>query len=259
MPDGWEVENGLDPKVWSAYNDEDSDGHTDLEEYEEGTDPLNPYQHPPDDDDSGGAGDMEAEDAGAPFIILICFVFIIGLIVFLMIVGFYSKIRKDRLLEHETRQRIMDFIKDNPGTYYSQIRKELDLAHGVVTHHINMLESQELVFSKQDRQFRRFYADGLYKDTPMVTGTQKKVLDEIRRYPGLSQKQISEHLDLYPMMVSYHVGQLETLGLVEKKKKGRRNLLYAHSKPKKDGDAEEGTFIRGPFEGPAPEMVIAEN
>jgi DNA-binding transcriptional ArsR family regulator len=259
MPDGWEYENDLYPTNFSAENDEDRDGFTDLWEYEKGTNPNDEYE--PDDDAPGAPGETKEDEGSTAAGFFLCgplFIIAAFIIVIVLIVGIYSKIKRDRLLDHETRQRIFDFIKENPGTYYSQIRKDLDLAHGVVTHHLNMMETQELVFSKQDRQFRRFYVDGLYKDAPMVTGVQKKVLDEIRRYPGSAQKQISEHLDLYPMLVSYHVGQLEDLNLVEKKKEGRRNLLYARTKSKEEKIIDE-VLSRGPFEGPAAEMGIAEN
>ncbi len=258
MPDGWEYDNGLYPLVFSADNDEDGDGYSDLREYQMEWDPQN--ETIPDIDTDPGATDNESKemDDSGVFICLPLFIIAVGVIVFIIIIGLYSKIKKDKLLDHETRQKIFDFIKDNPGTYYSQIRKDLDLAHGVVTHHLNMMETQELVFSKQDRQFRRFYVDGLYKDAPMVTGVQKKVLDEIRRYPGLSQKQIAEHLDLYPMLISYHVGQLEELNLVEKRKEGRKNHLFATTKSKEE-KAVDDVLGRGPFEGPAPEMAIAEN
>ncbi|OYT44811.1 hypothetical protein B6U90_04680 [Thermoplasmatales archaeon ex4484_6] len=256
MPDGWEVEHGLDPKLYSAGNDQDGDGFTDLEEYRNGTDPEDRFD--PQEGNEGTSASENAKDAAsAAGALCIVLVFLAGfLIVIFLILGFYSKIRKEKLLDHETRQRMVDFIRENPGTYYSQIRRELDLPHGVVTHHLNMMEAQELIFSKQDRQFRRFYVDGLYKDTPLVTGTQKRVLDEIRRYPGSSQKEISDHLDLYPMMVSYHVGQLELLGLVEKRKKGKKNLLYPARKEKEEVRSEERIFGRGPFEGPAPEMGL---
>jgi hypothetical protein len=39
MPDGWELDNGLDPQVDDANDDADSDGATNLEEYQAGSDP----------------------------------------------------------------------------------------------------------------------------------------------------------------------------------------------------------------------------
>jgi hypothetical protein len=42
MPDGWEVDNNLDPLVDDANQDPDGDALTNLQEYQAGTDPHNP-------------------------------------------------------------------------------------------------------------------------------------------------------------------------------------------------------------------------
>lgn len=46
MPDSWEVEHGLNPLVNDANGDPDSDGYTNLEEYEAGTDPRDAVSVP---------------------------------------------------------------------------------------------------------------------------------------------------------------------------------------------------------------------
>ena len=48
MPDGWEVEFGLDPNISAdALEDADNDGFTNLKEYQTNTDPNDPNSHPP--------------------------------------------------------------------------------------------------------------------------------------------------------------------------------------------------------------------
>jgi hypothetical protein len=54
MPDGWEVDNGLDPVVDDADGDADNDGLTNGEEYQNGADPSNP--------DTDGDGLLDGED-----------------------------------------------------------------------------------------------------------------------------------------------------------------------------------------------------
>ncbi len=46
MPDGWEVQYGLNPLVNDAYDDLDNDGHNNLSEYQEGTEPDNDGDFP---------------------------------------------------------------------------------------------------------------------------------------------------------------------------------------------------------------------
>lgn len=67
LPDGWEVENELDPLDNGATNfdngadgDPDGDGFTNLEEYTADTDPNEPMTYPPEDkkDEEEGLGDM---------------------------------------------------------------------------------------------------------------------------------------------------------------------------------------------------------
>ncbi|MGD9106436.1 MAG: hypothetical protein PVJ87_06355, partial [Desulfobacterales bacterium] len=46
MPDGWEVQYGLNPLANDASLDKDSDGYSNLQEYLAGSDPNDPNSHP---------------------------------------------------------------------------------------------------------------------------------------------------------------------------------------------------------------------
>jgi DNA-binding transcriptional ArsR family regulator len=246
MDDGWEVQYGLDPlNSTDAGKDKDGDGYSNLQEYLWQTAPDDGMEPSPPEDEAGATG-------SSSFVVL-CLFFIIGVIVVLLIIfGIYSKIKHEKILDHETRKRIVDYIRENPGAYYTQIVEGLDLPHGVLTHHINMLESQEVVFSKQDRQYRRFYIDGMYKTGPLILGTQKAVLDEIRRHPGWSQSRIARKLDLSRMVVSYHVNELERMSMISVDREGRETKVFPAPVP----GMEEG--IAAPAAGGIPPSVGVE-
>lgn len=233
MDDGWEVRYDLDPNdPTDAREDADGDNRTNLDEYINGSDPLDedsPAVEPGDDDDTEPC-EGEEDEAGAAASLCVLFLIPLGGIIVLIIgIGFYSKIRRDKLLEHEKRQEIVEYLKENPGAHYSALLKDLDLSHGVLTHHLNMLETQEVVFSKQDRNYRRFYLDGMSARGHLVVGTQKRILEAIRRKPGSTQSEIARNLDMSRMIVNYHVGELVKLDLISKEKDGRASRLYARS------------------------------
>ena len=266
MNDGWEVENGLDPLYDDAGEDPDDDGYTNLQEYlgKDGEAPIDI------DDDSSDPKDSDSfpwwwddepplvssgEDAGTSTALCGLFMLIIvGVVVFILIIGFYSKLKKDKMLDHETRQKIVEHLRENPGAHYSAMLKDLDLAHGVLTHHLNMLETTEIIFSKQDQQYRRFYLDGMSRDGPLVMGQKKEVLNAVRRNPGSTQANIARALDISRMMASYHVRSLQDLGLVERRKHGRENLIFpvAQMDDTAMGDGGMGMDLVAPSQGAKP-------
>jgi len=255
MDDGWEVRYDLDPLYDDADEDYDNDGFTNYEEYL-GDDREQPEPIAGDSDDSSdpwdifdfprwwdGAGSGEKEDATGATSLCFLFLFLVGVIVVvLLMIGFYTKLRRDRLLDHETRERIVEYLRVNPGAHYSAMAKDLELPHGVLTHHINMLETQEMVFSKQDRSYRRFFLDGMSRQGPLVTGLKREVLRAIRKNPGSTQAEIARYLEMSRMKASYHINSLEELGLVERIERGREKLVY----PKGPEPARPESFDEAP-------------
>jgi predicted transcriptional regulator len=62
-------------------------------------------------------------------------------------------------IQDSNRVRILEFIKANPGTHLRKIKRELNLAMGVIQYHLSKLERERNVVSVRQGLYKRFYAD----------------------------------------------------------------------------------------------------
>ncbi len=226
MPDGWEVQYGLDPNdETDVEEDPDKDGFNNLDEYKRNGDPKDPRKP------AGGAeSDDDKEEKGmssldtSPFCLLLL---IPGIVILLVIIFVYTKMRRERLLEHKVRGDIFAHINKNPGVHYRGIMNELGLHMGTLTHHLNMLETQRYIKSYQDGMYRRFYPIDHKIGTGLIlTEIQHKILQAIHDSPGLSQVEIAGKVNQNRKIVHYHVKLLSDAGFVHVEQAGRESRCY---------------------------------
>ncbi|MGA1821900.1 MAG: VIT domain-containing protein [Thermoplasmatota archaeon] len=166
-----------------------------------------------------------ANDSMPVFIFLVLPILIIILIV--IIFGF-SRIRKDFLLNQENRKKIYEHIIDNPGDYFRSIQRAVDLEVGVLSHHINVLEKEQMIVSEQDGNNRKFYAAGVRKGDEKIrlSRIQENILKSIRKDPGMTQVQIARRVGVSRKVVFYHVKFLRDAGMVNEERVSRKPHYY---------------------------------
>jgi DNA-binding MarR family transcriptional regulator len=245
MPDEWEDTHGLNStNSTDAEEDPDSDGLTNSQEYDNGTDPHNPDSDydgyndgwevrnntDPNDDESprktaedkGDADDSDYSFCFLGLIFIIAFIVVIILILF-----FYTKLKREQLLDHRIRNKLYAYIQKNPGTHYRKIMDDLDLHMGTTTHHLNMLEQQQYIKSAQDGMYRRFYPYGMQPDHKLIlSDVQAKIVDEIKLNPGISQVNIARNIGVARKVVNYHVKILSDAGFIYVETIGRESACY---------------------------------
>jgi DNA-binding MarR family transcriptional regulator len=148
---------------------------------------------------------------------------------FKFIMPFYSKIKKDDVLDNFVRGQIFDYIRLNPGTYYTELKNELGLRNGTLTHHLHMLEIQGFINSKREGIRKLFYPVGMKipEDGGIrFSALQSKIIDTIKDNPGISQTKIAKKLDLPVSVVNYNVKVLGNIGVITITKKGRTTYCY---------------------------------
>jgi uncharacterized protein YegL/DNA-binding MarR family transcriptional regulator len=238
LPDTWELAYGLNPNDPSdAHSDPDCDGKTNYQECITGTDPFDSSTYPePAGVDDGGDGDGPKKSdkgeydelAGLDMLALGPIVIIFLIILLLIPVFLYSKIRRDKLLEQKTREAIFNYIQENPGEHFRGIQKALDLEVGVMAHHVNKLEHEEFIKSRQDRQYRRFYPMDAKIDVKLILSQiQEKILNWIKRNPGVTGSRIAENIGVDKHLVLYHVKVLQQAGFIHTEQQGREKLCFS--------------------------------
>jgi predicted transcriptional regulator len=167
---------------------------------------------------------------------------------FSMLAPLYYRVTGDKVLEHKLRSKIYMHIRANPGDHYRSIMTKLKIKNGTLVHHLSRLEQEELIRSERDGYFKRFYPVsmripksevGMYYPEGIptynigehqVSEIQLKIIETMRKYPGLTQKDIANKVNESRRVVNYHIKLLGQHDLIRVVKSGRTTQCYAVEK-----------------------------
>jgi predicted transcriptional regulator/competence protein ComGC len=166
----------------------------------------------------------------------------------LLFIPLYTKLHKNKILDHFTRGRVYEYVRNNPGTHYSEIKRELELNNGSLTYHLHTLEREELIKSRTSGRFKVFYPTDVKipKDMePQISSIRRQILDIIREVPGITQKELGLRLpNKKQRTISYHVKNMSREGILELKKEGRETKCFIAEKVVdiKQSDQTDGKY-----------------
>jgi len=75
----------------------------------------------------------------------------------LPLAALYSRIRRNRMLDHPTRAALHALVATRPGLTLAEAQRELSLANGQLEHHVRSLERASLVRRVRDANSVRLY------------------------------------------------------------------------------------------------------
>lgn len=125
------------------------------------------------------------------------------------------------------KDRIYQYITNNPGCHLRKIIKELGLAMGDTQHHLNMLEKTDLIKSRRMGVFRRYYAASIYGERleSLLATFGQEVPRDIILYlienPGANQWEIAHYKNFSAPTINWHMSRLIEKGLVRSRKQGK--------------------------------------
>jgi DNA-binding MarR family transcriptional regulator len=127
-----------------------------------------------------------------------------------------SRIKREKVLDHFVRGQIYGYVIKAPGTNYSEIKRELKLANGVLSHHLFTLEREGFIKSLREGTYRRYFPReaAVSERGQILSKLQKAILDVVRGSPGISQAAVAGKLGTRRQRISYNMRRLAMVGLV---------------------------------------------
>jgi len=184
-------------------------------------------------------------DSTLIFLIIFLIIIIIPILTILTLNEYKTYIRKqsqvsneardltlDDIFENEVREKIIKIILENPGIHTNEILRDLDLAKGQLQWHLDILLSNEIIKMKKLGQYTTFYSKfnnnnlDYTKILISKSDTASKILDLIKKNPGINSKTISENLNLNRSSVKYHVDKLIKRKMISFKDAGNEKRLF---------------------------------
>jgi len=130
-------------------------------------------------------------------------------------------------LSLDTRKEIFEYVRDNPGIHFSQLKRDLDMETGLLQYHLRELERYDVLESEEYQGKRRvFVARELNPEERRILATlryetTRRILLFLLEAGSARNSDIAEEIGVTPATVSWHLSNLVDNDVVERRKEGR--------------------------------------
>ncbi|TFG29451.1 MAG: winged helix-turn-helix transcriptional regulator [Promethearchaeota archaeon] len=143
---------------------------------------------------------------------------------------------KLEILQNEKLNRILDFIKDNPGIHArdEKIEKDLNITRTPFLKHVMTLERFNLIRSKKIGKSLHYFPIDIEEHEELdnfkvlfLNPLIPNILEQFLKDDSVSIAQIGENLEIYSGTIQYHVKKLKDLNLIKsiKNDTGKKHLV----------------------------------
>jgi predicted transcriptional regulator len=126
-----------------------------------------------------------------------------------------------------TAEKVLSFIKDNPGSHLRRIKRTMGISMGTVQYQLDRLEKMGRITSTRRGLYKYYFPAGLFKEREkeilevLTHETARKILMFIIEQKNPSQTDIVNSVRISARSVSWHVRRLIDLKIVDEIKEGR--------------------------------------
>jgi predicted transcriptional regulator len=134
---------------------------------------------------------------------------------------------EDGQLSLESRKQIFEYVQANPGSHFSELKRELAMETGLLQYHLRELEEYNVLESKEHQGKRRlFVTRELDAEEQSILSTlryetSRKILLYLLEHGPARNGDIAEAVNIDPSTVTWHMSNLLDEGVLETIKDGR--------------------------------------
>lgn len=142
--------------------------------------------------------------------------------------------RREEVLEYETRRRVFRLIEDEPGLHLRELERRSGVPLSTLRHHLRYLEEHGLVDAEDDRNLTRYFARTLVepRDRDALAALRQEALRRVLLFVlakggQATHKEISEGIGAPPSTLAVYLAQLVKRGLLARRSLGRESRYDA--------------------------------
>lgn len=138
----------------------------------------------------------------------------------LVAVPLFTRLRRDRLLDNPVRARLYERVRAEPGIHLAGLAEYLGVGKGATRHHVDQLVRHRLLVETQDEGFTRYFCAGevppeaARREMVLRAGATRQVYDLLAAEPGLSLREAAARLGMSAPTVHRYKKRLEKAGLL---------------------------------------------
>lgn len=146
---------------------------------------------------------------------------ILWIVLKLLILPLFTRIVRDRVLDHPVRARMHAYLRLNPGAHLAEVTTAAGAAHGAGRYHLNVLMSGGFVVQFREGRHVRYFvagdlpADAAVRGAALRSHTARRVYDLYSQEPTLPLREAGRRLGLSAPTVHRQRRRLEKIGLLE--------------------------------------------
>lgn len=144
----------------------------------------------------------------------------LGLLLWLVLIPLFTRLRRDRLLDNPVRARLYERIRAEPGIHRAELVDFAGIGEGATRHHLAQLAKHRLILETAQDGFVRYFAAGevpplvARREALLRAGSHRAVYELYAREPTLSLRDAGARLGMSAPSVHRAKKKLEAAGLL---------------------------------------------